>query len=101
MNIQEFADRVFKDRKQTFAKRGYVHLDPDHECATRVVPGIKYDKVDVGPRSNWSGKFMIDKDGNIYGIKGYGVINKRKWFGTLETVDQYFWGEYWPIKKAV
>jgi len=98
MNIQEFANRVFEDRKQAFAKRGYKNLDANHECATRVIPGQKYTKVDVGPESNWSGKFMVDSEGNIYGIKAYGVVNKRKQYGTLETVNCYFWGEYHPIK---
>lgn len=98
MDIQEFADRVFEDRKLAFAKRGFEHLDADSECATRVIPGQKYTKVDVGPASNWSGKFMVDADGNIYGIKAYGVINKRKHYGTLDTVTCYFWGEYHPIK---
>ena len=100
MNIEQFADRVYRDRLEAFAKRGYKNLDPDHESATNIVKGIKYDKVDVGPRNNWSGKFMIDKAGNIFGIKGYGVINKRKQWGTLETVDSFFWGEYAPVRRG-
>ena len=99
MSIEEFAKRVFEERKIAFAKRGYLHLDPDFECATRVVNGSKYTKVDVGPANNWSGKFMIDKEGNIFGIKGYGQVNKRHWYGTLETVDKWTWGEYYPSKK--
>jgi hypothetical protein len=101
MNINQFAEKVYQDRLIAFAKRKYEHLDPDHECATQVVIGKKYDKVDVGPRSNWSGKFMIDKAGNIFGIKGYGQINKRKFYGTLETINEWFWGEYTPVRTAL
>lgn len=99
MTIQEFADRVYQDRLKIYGQR-YKHLDPDFEAATRVVPGRKYDKVDVGPRNNWSGKFMVTKAGEIYGIKAYGVIHKGKRYGTLNTVDEYFWGHYSPVRRA-
>jgi len=26
---------------------------------------------------------------DIYGVKAYGVINKKKYYGTLDTVDDY------------
>ena len=97
MTIADFATRVYEDRKIAFSKRGIGALD--FECATRVVPKVKYTRVDVGPRSNWSGRFMIDAEGKIYGIKAYGKVNKRKVYGTLETVDEWFWGEYYPIKR--
>lgn len=101
MNIQDFADLVYRDRLETFSKKGFLYLDPDHECATRVVIGNKYTKVDVGPRNQWSGKFMIDNNGNIFGIKAYGVINKKKCYGTLKTVNDWFWGEYYPIRRKI
>lgn len=93
MTIHEFADRVYQDR---LTKRGYTH-EPEFTSATNVVLGRKYDKVDVGPRNNWSAKFMVTKSGEIYGVKGYGVIHKGKKYGTLDTVHQYFWGEYDPV----
>uniref|UniRef100_A0A6H2A5Q4 Uncharacterized protein n=1 Tax=viral metagenome TaxID=1070528 RepID=A0A6H2A5Q4_9ZZZZ len=93
MNIQEFANLVSEQQKLAYAKRGNT-FDPEKYCATRVIPGKKYTKVDVGS----SGKFMIDSDGNIFGIKGYGVIHRGHHYGTLNTVNQYFWGEYHPIK---
>jgi len=99
MTIEDFAKRVFEERKVVFSKKGLDALDPDFECATRVVSGMKYTKVDVGPAGHWSGKFMIDSNDNIYGIKAYGQINKRRYYGTLKTVDKWFWGEYYPIKR--
>ena len=59
-----------------------------------IKEGKKYTKVNVGT----SGKYMIDKDGNIFGIKGYGVINKGHYFGTLDTINQYYWGDYRAYK---
>ena len=101
MNINEFAERVYRDRLEAWPRKGYIHLDPDFECAVNVVPGTKYTKVDVGPRNNWSGKFMIDKNGNIFGIKAYGVIHRGKRYGALDTVDDYFWGEYAPVRRKI
>lgn len=99
MTIEEFAKKVFEDRKLVFSKKRMDALDPDFECATRVVRGTKYTKVDVGGPKYWSGKFMVDSEGNIYGIKAYGRINKRRHYGTLETTDKWFWGEHYPIKR--
>jgi len=60
-----------------------------------IIPGSKYTKVDVGS----SGKYMVDKDGNIFGIKAYGKVHKGHRFGTLQTTDNYYWGDYEAIKR--
>jgi len=59
-----------------------------------VKPGRKYTKVDIGT----SGYFMVDENGNIFGIKGYGVVNKKKQYGTLDTINEWYWGGYVPKK---
>ena len=41
-----------------------------------------------------SGKYMINKEGEIYGIKAYGVINLRRSYGTLNTINEFYWGDY-------
>ena len=62
---------------------------------TRVVPGKKYAKIDIGT----SGRYMVEiSTGNIFGIKGYGVIHKGHFYGTLDTTADYFWGGYYPKK---
>lgn len=99
MTIQEFADLITRDLKISFDRRGWKNLDRHRECATKVNPGKKYMKVDVSSGAGWSGRYMIDAEGNIFGIKSYGVIHKGHRYGTLETTNQYFWGEYHPIKK--
>ncbi len=99
MNVQEFSDLVFEHRKQYFAKNKItIYQNETKATDVRIVPGKKYTKIDVGPFSQWSGKFMIDADGNIFGIKAYGVIHRGHHFGTLDTVNNYFWGDYSPIK---
>jgi hypothetical protein len=59
-----------------------------------VRPKNKYTCVDVGG----SGTYMVDNaTGEIFGIKGYGIPNKRQCFGTLETIYDYYWGLYRAI----
>lgn len=60
-------------------------------CRTTIKPGQKYTKVDVGP----SGKYMIVNDtGEIFGIKGYGVIHRGHQYGTLDTINEWDWRGY-------
>ena len=65
-----------------------VHLSA---WPVKVVYGRKYINVDVGG----SGVYMVTKDeGDIFSIKGYGVIHRGHQFGTLDTIDHWWWGEY-------
>ena len=66
-----------------------------HNCKVYIRPGKKYTKIDVG----YSGKYMIDDAGIIYGIKSYGVIHRGHIYGTLDTVIDFYWGGYRAIKK--
>jgi hypothetical protein len=71
---------------------------------TEVIPGKKYTKIDV-KLPQQSGRYMVvNETGEIYGIKAYGVIHKGHYFGTLETIDDYYWGGYraWKVPgKAI
>jgi len=60
----------------------------------KIKEGKKYTKVDVGT----SGRYMIDLEGNIFGIKAYGVIHRGHYFGTLDTINNYYWGDYKAYK---
>lgn len=98
MNIQEFANQVHEDTLQRFATEypDYPQECLDDDCTVHVIAGSKYTKVDVGR----SGKFMVVNDtGEIFGIKGYGRIHRGHAFGTLETVSEWFWGNYHPTKR--
>lgn len=61
--------------------------------------GKKYAKIDLKSGGQTSGRYMVDLDtGIIYGISGYGVPNKSKTYGNLDTIDSYYWGGYTPVK---
>ena len=70
MNIDQFADRVYRDRLEAFSRKGYAHLDPDVECATRVVSVINMTRwtlapVVSGPGNSWLTKpetFLESRD---------------------------------------
>lgn len=62
-----------------------------------IIEGKKYTKIDVGG----SGKYMVDQEGRIFGIKAYGVIHKGHQYGTLDTVNDWFWGNYRAVKRGL
>lgn len=96
--LLEFARLVEQDTREHFAKH-YPDYQPDmldRDCAVRVVPGKKYTKIDVGS----SGKYMVDEHDTIYGIKGYGVIHRGHVYGTLDTIQDWYWGGYVAVPKG-
>ncbi len=98
--LQALADLITRQHKEQWDKDGYTHdLDPARPgCAwvARVKPGRKFTKIDVGS----SGKYMVDNEtGEIYGIKGYGVVHRGHRYGALETVGQWYWGGYVAFPK--
>lgn len=90
--IKDFAALLERQQRERFAKL-YPNLDPPK---VRIVHGKKYVKVDVGS----SGKYMVDQEGNIWGIKTYGVIHRGHHYGTLDTIHEWFWGDYAGVKRT-
>jgi len=66
--------------------------------------GQKYVKVDVvndGGKGQRSGRYMVDVlTGEIFGIKAYGVIHRGHEYGTLDTINDYYWGNYYPSQPG-
>lgn len=62
-----------------------------------VKKGRKFDRVFT---TNGNAQFFIDKiNWNIYGAKSNVQFNQRRWYGTLETVDQFSWTGDSPSPK--
>jgi hypothetical protein len=69
-----------------------------HDSRTRIKMGRKYANVDVGS----SGKYMVElATGAIYGIKAYGVIHRGHYYGTLDSIYEWNWSDYWPVKRKL
>lgn len=95
--VEAFAEVLRNDITAHMNAQGFT--GPVHDKAKEVFirPGKKYIKVDV----ETSGRYMVEEATDIiYGVKGYGVINKAKTYGTLDTLQDYSWGDYTAVKKA-
>lgn len=104
--IQYLAEQL-KEQQQARLRVLYSDWQADREDV-KIRPGAKYTKVDVGFDSaepgglgQWQGKLMVEHEtGNVYGIKAYGKVHKGHLYGTLETVDDWDWGDYYPKPKG-
>lgn len=88
-----FCGLLERQQRERLVAQGF---NPEiHNHKVRSETGKKYVYIICGS----SGKYMIEiKTGNIFGIKGYGQVHKGHFYGTLETVNEYFWGEYYPTR---
>ena len=93
--IEKFAELLEAEQISRFTKDYPKHPSILASCKVKIKEGKKYVKVDVGT----SGKYMVDREGQIFGIKAYGVIHRGHFFGTLDTTGDYFWGGYRAVKK--
>ena len=91
--LEAFRAKVEADQLARHNAEGFTFNPPQ----VTVKPGRKYTKVDVGS----SGKYMVTQDGEIFGIKAYGVIHRGHYYGTLDTIHQWNWGGYGPVQKPV
>ena len=95
--INTFAQLVETDTKAQLKANGLDCEANIQNANTTVKPGKKYTKVNIG----YSGRYMIENStGNIYGIKGYGVIHKGHFYGHLNDMNNWFWGHYYPQHKT-
>ncbi len=88
--LKALCDKITKETQEDLTR---CHLGCEanlHNAIAHYTIGNKYTKVDIGS----SGKYMVDKEGNIWGIKAYGQIHKGHNYGTLDTINDYFWGDY-------
>ena len=93
--LEQFANLLEKEQIERLHQDNLACQTNIDNAKVSVKEGNKYTKVDVGG----SGKYMIDKEGNIFGIKAYGVIHRGHYFGTLDTITNYNWGDYEASKK--
>ena len=89
MLITEFAEHVEKQSKIQLIKRGMDCEANLKNCEVTIKKGRRWTRVDVGS----SGLYMIDTDGRIYGIKGYGVPHLGHQYGTLDNPENL--GDHW------
>jgi len=99
MTIEQLAALVLSQTQDRLRGK-YSDWQADAE-RVEIRRGRVYDKIDRGPAHNMSGFLMVEvRTGHIYGIRGYGQVNKNRFYGTLDTADQWYWGEYSPVELS-
>jgi len=98
--LENFRLRVENDQieryRSDFGAASAGGVNEKSATTTTTKPGTKFAKVDIGR----CGRYMVEvSTGNIFGVKSYGTVHRGHFYGTLETTDQWFWGEYYPHKK--
>jgi hypothetical protein len=93
--LQKLCEKITKESQEYLIKRNLGCEGNLKEAISHYHIAKKYTRIDIGG----SGRYMVVNDtGEIYGIKAYGVIHKGHFFGTLDTIEAYFWGDYRAIK---
>ena len=91
MTFQELADRITESEQASLRRADLACEANMNNAIARVKPGRKWTKIDVG----YSGRYMVDAEGNIYGIKAYGVPHYGHQYGTLANPSaELFQGRY-------
>ena len=90
-NIKRLCDKITREQQERLIKDNLgCQCNLDNAICTYKIKK-KYTYIDIGT----GGRYMIDNvTQEIYGIKGYGVINKKHKFGTLADINKYYWGNY-------
>jgi len=85
---------TFEQQNNERLTRLYPNLEPEKVGAEQ---GYKFDKVFVINHSGQRmGRYMVEsRTGAIYGIKSWTQVNKRRQYGTLDTIDQYDWSDFY------
>jgi hypothetical protein len=82
--LKQVLDQWHEAHRADFVRQGYKpeHFDEQDEKHAHV--GDKYVRLDVGG----SGAWMLEAEtGTIYGIKGYGKVDKKKIAGDITDPD--------------
>ena len=81
MTIEELAQKITEAEQSSLRKVDLacqVNLD---NAVMKIKQGKKWTKLD----SQTSGMYMVNPQGEIYGIKAYGVPNFGHYYGTLDN----------------
>ena len=95
--VERFATCLEQAQRARLA-HDYPALDLESDAYhVKLTKGSKYTRVDFGS----SGKYMVvAATGEIFGIKGYGVIHRGHAYGTLATIDAWDWSGYTAIRRT-
>jgi hypothetical protein len=91
MTTQELAQKIQEGEIAALRRANLACEANLNNAVARVKVGIKWDKIDVG----YSGRYVVNKQGEIYGIKAYGVPHLGHSFGTLDNPSPSIFAGRW------
>lgn len=81
--IYDFVEELQRKVDDYRERESYENSVHDQHHKVKYVPGKKYGKINIGG----SGRFMFEYvTGDLYFIKGYGTIDKKKFFGNIQDL---------------
>ena len=84
---------LFEGQSNDRKARLYSNLDSD---SVEIETGYKFDKVYINNGVQRMGRYMVEsRTGIIWGIKSWTQVNRRRQYGTLDTVEQYDWSDFY------
>lgn len=93
--LKVLCDKITKESQEYLIKRSLGCEGNLKEAISHYHIAKKYTRIDIGS----GGRYMVVNDtGEIYGIKAYCIIHRGHYYGTLDTINDYFWGDYTAIK---
>jgi len=96
LKLQTFVERLTTDMKQSLKTKGYLSQVDD--CYAYFESGRKYDKILVSHAGGKSVRYFVDrKDGAVYGARSRLAPNMKWYFGTVDTQDKWWWGDFHAI----
>lgn len=95
-DVFAFAERLERDRRAVLPPALLDFPAPAYRASVHFGP--KYARVDFDS----SGAYMVvNATGEIFGIKGYGVIHRGHQYGTLDTLDAWDWSGYRAVPQRL
>jgi hypothetical protein len=93
--LYAFCDMVQTQQKIRMAKVYPGLTPPTVVCET----GSKYARI-VFVDSQRMARYFVRTDGAIFACKSWKSPNLNRSFGTLDTTDEFLWGNYEAVAKA-
>lgn len=94
--LEAFRALVEAQQKERMTSQGFDLAKHGNNYDVTVKPKAKYTYVDIGS----SGRYIVvNATGEIFGIKAYGVIHRGHTCGTLDTIGEWYWGDYYPVRQ--
>jgi hypothetical protein len=89
---------LFEKQNAERQARLFSNLTPD---TVGVETGYKFDKVFVNTGAQRMGRYMVEsRTGEIFGIKSWTQVNRRRHYGTLDTITQWDWSDFYARPLA-